>query len=242
MLEPFLLLEYSSLFHAVSSITASIMTLFPGLATELSIIIIGLAATPEYGGCSKDPHAHVCYATTVSLAAVSTSFRTEVMPILLNTVILRSHGNLVAFTRFIQTQQHLTSSGSRLAVNYSKLIRKFWNTESFPNLVTMASEDYLDYRFLYEVLRNMEWVGLNNLTLHLLQYAVDERDVDPAEGWSCQRATFWGRVWRWTPFTSSKGGLAYLGKLTHLAIWLGEADTLQVYAEPDTFCLFARSR
>ncbi|GLB37760.1 hypothetical protein LshimejAT787_0408110 [Lyophyllum shimeji] len=196
------------------------MSFFPGLPTELSLTIIDLAATPYYGGCDNDPQPHVCYATAVSLAAVSTGFRAVVIPILLNTVVLRSHEDLVTFIRFIQLQQHLKASGSRLAVDYLRVMRRFWNTESFPNFVNTASEEYLDYGLLYDVLKNMEWVGLNNSTLHLLQYALDERDVDPASDWTCRQATFWGRFWRWTPFTSNEGGLAYLRKLTHLAIWL----------------------
>ncbi|KAF8070765.1 hypothetical protein FPV67DRAFT_1448441 [Lyophyllum atratum] len=204
------------------------MTLFPGLPTELSLTIIGFATSPDYGGCSNDPSPHACYATPISLAAVSFSFRQELMPILLATVIIRSHENLVAFIRTIQSQRQLDASGSRLALDYTKLVRKFWNTESYQNLACMASEEYLDYNFLYHVLKNMECVGLNNATLHLVQYAVDERHVDPIEDWACQRATFWGRVWRWTPFTSSKGGLAYLGKLTHLAIWLEDQSNQPV--------------
>ncbi|KAF5380384.1 hypothetical protein D9615_004714 [Tricholomella constricta] len=199
------------------------MPLFPNLADELSLAIIRLAATPTFKGCDQDPNPHLCYTTALSLARVSRNFYVEVMPILLHTVVLRSRKSLLAFHDFVQPKQPLAERGT----NYAKLIQdcRIWSVGIEGNLDSMRSDEYLDYKPVYQILKKTKSLGLHNSTHHLLHNALFERDVDPAMDWTCREALFWGRWCNWTGLTCSAGGLAFLERLTRLTIWIEDASS-----------------
>lgn len=200
---------------------------FTELSIELALEIIRLAAVPRVGNDAFDsvsftrPH----YATAVSLASVSYAIRRATMPFLLRTVVLTLTDNHVAFIRSILLQRQLKKRGSRLALDYSTLIRSFWSTHCWAPVVDEPPEDRLDYSALYEIIRGVGSVGLNYSSLHLLYNGLSSPIARASEDWTCQRVTFAGTSCRWKPLTSTPEGLVFLRKITHLTLWISGHDS-----------------
>ncbi|KAG5642116.1 hypothetical protein DXG03_003587 [Asterophora parasitica] len=200
------------------------MSLIPTLADELSLEIIRLAATPVYEVCDEDPNPHYCYSTALSLARVSSNFYVEVMPILLDTVSLRTRQSLLAFQRLIHKINSRQSPLAHRGVDFPRLIQKsrIYSKEIYGNTADTPSGDYLDYKPVYDVLKNARAMGIHvDSTYHLLYNALDERGV-PADDWTCRDALFWGGWTKWKELTCSIGGLAFLRQLKRLTIWIDD--------------------
>ncbi|KAG6813531.1 hypothetical protein H0H92_010236 [Tricholoma furcatifolium] len=169
-------------------------------------------------------HEGISYATTTSLAATSLGLYHEVMPLLLHTITLPSHKQLLAFNRCIAYLQLHHDTGSRLALpNHSTLVRRFFVTSEDANFPDRSSGDWVEYKKLDVVLKNAECLGFSNFSLHLLDSALERHDfdVDPSmESWRCRRAVLFGNWWRWNSLKQSLGGAMYLAQLTHLTMCL----------------------
>ncbi|TFK44873.1 hypothetical protein BDQ12DRAFT_673732 [Crucibulum laeve] len=188
------------------------------LTTELALEIIRLAATP-----APDENLHRrrgYYSTALSLCSVSSTIRRATMPYLLHTIILSSSSDVLSFIDSLRLQKQHMFHGSRLAVQYSHFVRRFWSTECWEPLVDSHAHDMLDYTTLYDVIRGVESLGLNFLSLHLLYNGLSAPLSNPREDWFCRRVTLAGLFWRWKPLTSTSEGLAFLRQITHLNLWI----------------------
>lgn len=196
---------------------------FTDLSTELALEIIRFACVP-------DPHIELTkprpyYATALALSSVSHAVRRAAVPHLLHTVILISADHVLAFIDTIALQVHHHQSHSPLALNYTRLVRRFWSTECWEPLVEESSDNPLNYSALYEIMRSTESLGLNFRSLHLLYNGLESVNANPELDWTCKRVTLAGDFWRWSPLTSSHQGLTCLRQLTHLVVWIPDNRT-----------------
>ncbi|RDB25336.1 hypothetical protein Hypma_007568 [Hypsizygus marmoreus] len=190
---------------------------FTGLPTELALEIIRLAATPNYEERSSSRRPY--YATALSLASVSYAVRQATMRHLLHTVVLSTHRDHIAFNQTLYLQSRFAFADSRLALDYPKLVRKFWSTQCWAPVVEDRPEARLNYAAFYGIMRNAECIGLHGRSMHLLHEALSSNGSQPTQVWSCRRVIIIG-PWRWKPLTSTPEGLAFLRQITHLAACL----------------------
>jgi len=202
---------------------------FHRLPTELATEIISNASTPDFADSSLNP-----YSNPLTLCLVSHAVRQAAIPQLLDRVILSEGRHVYAFTRAILMQRTYRQNQSRLAVDYSTHVRRMWCGTCWEVLVDEPrdSPSWLDYGALWEVMRNVESLGIKSQSMHLLYNGlateVDAMDVDEADGkaipsttpWKCRRVTFAGDYCRWRPLTSTAEGSAFLASITHLVLWM----------------------
>jgi len=200
---------------------------FNNLSTELALEIIRIAASPDFVETPNSSRPY--YTTALSLTSVSYAVRRATMPRLLHTVVLSSAPHLLAFIRSILLQRQHQKNHSRLALDYKKLVRRFWSTECWEPVVDEAPDDPLNYSLLYEIIRGVESLGLNFRSLHLLYNGLASANAKPSEDWSCQRVTFAGSFWRWRPLMSTSEGLTFLGRISHLVIWIPNHDSYPLF-------------
>ncbi|KAJ7690762.1 hypothetical protein B0H17DRAFT_1201590 [Mycena rosella] len=105
---------------------------FTLLPTELALEIIRVASLPDYGDATTP---RPSYATALSMAAVSHGIRSATMPHLLHGVVLSSSPQVLCFIQSILLQKQFSASSSPLALDYPKLVRRFWSTECWEPLM-----------------------------------------------------------------------------------------------------------
>ncbi|KAF8178589.1 hypothetical protein K438DRAFT_1844041 [Mycena galopus ATCC 62051] len=196
---------------------------FTHLPTELALEIIRVASLPDYENATAT---RPSYATAVSLASVSHAMRSATMPHLLHSVVLASSPQVFAFVDSILLQKHFVTYAPQLALDYPKLVRRFWSTECWEALMEDSHEYCIDYAALYSVIRGVDSLGLNFHSLHLLYNGLASPGADPMRDWKCHRVTFAGSCLpRWRPLTSSTEGIIFLSRISHLTLWIS-ADHL----------------
>ncbi|KAJ7818216.1 hypothetical protein B0H14DRAFT_3474049 [Mycena olivaceomarginata] len=176
---------------------------FTLLPTELAHEIICIAALPDYDDASAP---RPSYATAVSMASVS--------------VVLASSPQVLSFIESILLQKHLSASPSRLALDYPKLVRRFWATECWEPLMEHSPDYYINSGALYKILCGVDSLGLHFRSLHLLYNGLASAGADPARDWTCTHVTLAGSLPRWKPLTSSTEGLLFLSRISHLTLWI----------------------
>ncbi|KAJ6576836.1 hypothetical protein B0H10DRAFT_2101723 [Mycena sp. CBHHK59/15] len=194
---------------------------FSRLPTELALEIVRVAALPSY----EDKAApRPSYATARSLAAVSHAIRSATMPHLLHSVVLASPTQALYFIDAILLQKQLSARSSPLALDYTALVRRFWSTECWEPMMDDLRYYDPDYGALYEIIRGVDALGLNFRALNVLYNGLASACADPVRDWTCRRVTFAGELSRWRPLTSNTAGLAFLGHVTHLTLWIPTHD------------------
>ena len=206
--------------------TACLKMTFPfcQLPVELTLEILLLAASP-----AQQPESNCLsmYATARALALVSYNVRQVVMPHFLHTVVINSHDSLNKFVRTLHHQKQLANYGSRLCLNYARLVHRVWTSRCWEPIQqsTVLTSGHA-YAMLSEILCNAEALGFTFLSYHLLYDALSGV-CDPVElQWNCRRLTFAGNNPRWNPLTSTANGQTFLQRLTHLTIWLPTDDAI----------------
>ena len=198
---------------------------FVRLPVELCLEVIRFAAIPKVNDRQTSVQSY--YATIVSLCYVSHAVRRVTMPHLLHTVVLTSDKRVRLFVHAIELQRRWRAVGSRLALDYSKLVRRFWSTESFEPLSDSNPTEYLDYGSLSDITQRVLSFGVSIRSQHLLYSGLASPFSNPAHisSWRCRQLTFAGEFWRWMPLTSTPEGLACLRQVTHLVLWFdGQCD------------------
>jgi len=204
---------------------------FHRLSTELAVEVIRHASTPDFGATSSN-----VYSNPLTICLVSHEVRKAAMPQLLHTVLLSQGCNVYAFIRTILMQRTYRQNQSRLALNYSIYVKRMWCGMCREALVDEPRDSpmWLDYGALWEVMRNVESLGIDNSSLHLLYNGlatdvdamnadgVDEKGIMATRRWKCRKVTFAGDYWRWKPLTSTAEGSAFLASITHLVLWMRE--------------------
>ena len=198
---------------------------FTQLPTEVALEIIRLAAIPALqddslgsAACSR-PY----YATALCLASVSYTLRAATMPYLLRTVILHSKGDHAAFIHSIHQQQDFAENGSRLALDYAKLVRRLWSSGGWGPVMNEPLQSWVDYSALRPIICAADSVGLTWDSLNILDgqfQSLESRRLQEGRG---RRVTFAGNNPRWNPLTSTEDGLNFLRQITHLTIWADES-------------------
>ncbi|KAF7362197.1 hypothetical protein MVEN_00565800 [Mycena venus] len=190
---------------------------FTLLPTEISLEIIRVASIPS---CDDATAPRPSYATAVSMASVSHTMRSATMPHLLHSVVLASSPQVLSFIDSILLQKQLATSATPLALDYTKLVRRFWSTECWEPLMEDSPDYRIDYGALYDIICRVESLGLNFRSLHLLYNGLASPGADPARDWKCGRVTFAGLFPRWKPLTSSTEGMIFLSRISHLTLWI----------------------
>jgi hypothetical protein len=194
------------------------------LPIELTLEILRLAASP-----AQQTEADVLsvYTTARALALVCSNFRQVVMPHFLHTVVLNGRDSINKFIRTLHLQKQLANHGSRLCLNYARLVHRVWTSKCWqlmPQTTVLTSVHA--YAILSEILGNAETLGFTFLSYYLL-YDTLSGVCDPMERqWNCRRLTFAGNNPRWNPLISTANGQAFLQRLTHLTIWLPADDAI----------------
>lgn len=207
---------------------------FPLLSTELALEILRHATTPDF---SIDSTQGVNpYTPALNFCLVSTSFRQAVMPHLLRTVLLSEDHHIHAFIRAI-TMQRIPS---RLAIDYSRHVKRMWCGDSCPPLVEEPHDSpfWLDYGALWEVMRSVESLAIHFSSLHLLYEGLaterfDAMEVDGEKekaisGWKCRNLTCVGPMWRWKPLSSTMEGSVFLDHIKELVMWTPSVSAANV--------------
>ncbi|KAJ6449629.1 hypothetical protein DFH09DRAFT_893720, partial [Mycena vulgaris] len=190
---------------------------FTFLPTELALEIVRVAASlPNYEDVIAP---RPSYATALSMASVSHAMRSATMPHLLHSVVLASSPQVLSFIDSILLQKQFYTS-SALALDYTKLVRRFWSTVCWEALTDDSPDYCINYAALYEVVRGVDSLGLDFRSLHLLYNGLASPGADPARDWQCRRVTFAGSFPRWKPLTSTMEGTAFLSRITHLTLWI----------------------
>ncbi|KAJ7076845.1 hypothetical protein B0H15DRAFT_752897, partial [Mycena belliarum] len=195
---------------------------FTLLPTELALEIIRVAALPIYEDATAP---RPSYATALSMASVSHAMRSATMPHLLHTVVLSSSLQVLRFIDSILLQKELSAPFSALALDYPKLVRRFWSTDCWEALMDASPDYFINYSALYEIMRGVDSLGLNFRSLHLLYNGLTSSGADPAQDWKCHHVTFAGSIPRWKPLTSNLEGMAFLSRITHLTLWIPTHDS-----------------
>lgn len=188
------------------------LPLFP---LELVLEIIGLATSPHADTISR-LHS---YQTAKSLALVSYDLRQVAMTQLLHTVIFNKQEAINLFLRTLQQQKHFAETHSRLRLDYTKLVHRIWSTECYEPFVQQPTSYFQDYRLLRDLFSRADSLGFHFGSLHLLYEALGGAFSEGLANWRCSRVTFAGDVVRWNSITSTRVGISFLQKITHLTIW-----------------------
>ena len=206
---------------------------FTDLSIELVLEILRLASAPvivsdetTFIGWSTGKSTKTSYySTALALASVSYAMRQVTMPYLLHTVVLHSTSNVHAFINALRLQEEHSQCSSRLRLEYKTLVRRLWSTECWDGVVDDLAHSGTDYAVLYPILSGLESLGLNFRSLSLLYNGLAHASLNFAQEWKCRRLTLAGPMVRWKPLTSTPEGLAFLGQVTHLTLWIPEHTT-----------------
>jgi hypothetical protein len=141
------------------------------------------------------------------------------MPHLLRTVVLHLSRDVHYFIKSLILQLSFWQTSSRLALDYPRLVHRFWSTECREPLASTSKDEIAECGILYPILRNVQSLGIDVRSQYLLYNGLSCSYAYPKLDWRCHRLTFGGKSWRWNPFTSTPEGLAFLGEITHLVVW-----------------------
>ena len=213
---------------------------FTDLSIELALEIVRLASVPvivsdetTFIGCSTGKSTKTSYySTALALASVSYAIRQVTMPYLLHTVVLHSTSNVHAFIDALRLQEEYSQCNSRLRLEYKTLVRRLWSTECWDGVVDDIAHSGTDYTVLYPILSGLESLGLNFRSLSLLYNGLAHASLNFAQEWKCRHVTLAGPMVRWKPLTSTPEGLAFLGQITHLTLWIPEHTTFSGFPPP----------
>ena len=195
---------------------------FTDLPIELALDIITIAACPDSTPSNDLTCTRPLHTTALTLASVSRSMYRYTMPHLLHTVACCKTDQLKLFIRSFHDQR-CRLPGSALALDYPKLVRRFWATGIWESLVN--NDNDIDYRALYDIIRGVDCLGISFHSLHLIYNALECAHRDPtASRWDCHRLILCGSHWRWSPLSSTAEGVAFLKHITHLALWVPHHD------------------
>jgi len=192
------------------------------LPLELVLGIIGLATSPDANTVSR---LHI-YQTAKSLALVSYELRQIAMAQLLHTVIFNKQETINLFLRTLQQQEHFTATHSRLSLDYTELVHRIWSTECYEPFVQQPTSYFQDYRLLHDLFSRAESLGFHFGSLHLLYEALGGAFSEGLANWRCSRVTFAGDVMRWNSITSTRVGISFLQRITHLTVWVPNDDIM----------------
>lgn len=197
---------------------------FCQLPIELILEILFLAASPAQqaeSDCSSR------YATARALALVCFNVRQVVMPHLLHSVVINNHDSLDKFLRTLYLQKQLADHGSRLCLNYARLVHRVWTSRCWEPLqqTTVLASGHAN-ALLGEILYNATALGFTFLSYHFLYESLSGVCEPIERQWNCRRLTFAGSNPRWNPLISTANGQALLQHLTHLTIWLPADDAI----------------
>ncbi|KAG7449644.1 uncharacterized protein BT62DRAFT_1001932 [Guyanagaster necrorhizus] len=207
--------------------------IFPllSLPMELILEIITYAASPVFFNEKDVSIVKPSYSAAIAMACVSYFMYQQTMPHLLHTVILNSEDDLALFARTVRLH-HQGRVFKRLS--FAPLpVRRFWCSESYEALVDRNNN--VDYSSLYQVICHAKSIGLPVHGMHLLYNGVTSDGANPSQDWRCRRVTFEGQSLRWKPITSSGEGATFLGKITHLSMWVPYHDLSKVPPEEYPF-------
>lgn len=194
------------------------------LPIELALDILRLATSPVEQAHQPSP-----YSTGCALALVSHSVRQVVMPHFLHTIILNSHESLNKFVRTLQQQKYCARHGSRLTLDYSRLVRHVWTSRYWEPIIQQQSAtpmDFHSYDLLGDIFCTADSLGFTFLSHPLLYEVLGGLSTPSPRKWNCKRVTFAGNNARWNPLVSTANGQAFLQQLTHLTIWLPADDSI----------------
>lgn len=202
---------------------------FTRLPLELAAEVIALAS-------SGDPSSNIqtrneIYGTACSLSLVSTGVRHLAMPHLLRTVILPTQDTIDLFLRTLEDQRSLPPSLSRLKLDYTKLVRRFWSSQCWEPFVEQPQSRYKDYRPFYDIFANAQELGFDFRSVHLLYEVLKGVPSEPLPNWKCRRVTFAGDIPRWNSLILTSFGLAFFRELTHLTIWAPVGNPIQLFPD-----------
>nr|GAT57824.1 predicted protein [Mycena chlorophos] len=193
---------------------------FPPLPDELVLEIIRFAAQPQYS-CDASVNNQArrpSYSAGLRLARVSPAFRRAAMQTVLDTVMLATSEQLLAFIAAIKLQNAWCEASSPLALDYPQFVRRLWCAECIEPLEDHPPDYFIDYAALYPVLRSADVLGFHFDSLHLLYNALSSSVANPEHDWTCPRLVLTGSP-RWNPLKSTAGGAACLSRITHLTLW-----------------------
>lgn len=191
------------------------------LPFELVLEIIGFATCPDAESTISRRH---IYQTAKSLALVSHGFRQVAMTQLLHTVIFNKQETINLFLRTLQQQKHFAATDSLLRLDYTKLVHRIWSTECYEPFVQQPTSYFQDYALLHDLLSRADSLGFHFGSLHLLYEGLGGAFSDRLKNWRCSRVTFAGDVVRWNSITSTRVGVSFLQRITHLTIWVPNDD------------------
>lgn len=196
---------------------------FENLPIELACEIIRHAmATPREA--SNTQMRTEANKTACSLALVSASMRSITMPFVLRTVILSSHNAVVSFLSALELQKSFVVTGSRLRLNYTKVIRRFWSSVYIQPISQSQQTQYNNYRLLYDIICDIEELGFDWNSIYLLIEVLElktgpwTRLLNPLHTWKTTNITLSGHP-RWDTVLASGAGHEFLENLTHLTLW-----------------------
>lgn len=196
------------------------------LPIELALDILCLATSPVE---QADQPSESPYSTGCALALVSHCVRQVIMPHFLHTIILNSHESLNKFVRTLQQQKECARNGSRLTLDYPRLVRHVWTSRYWEPIIHQNFATSMDFFHSYDLLGDIfctaDSLGFT-FQSHPLLYEVLGLSSPSPRKWSCKRVTFAGNNARWNPLISTANGQAFLQQLTHLTIWLPADDSI----------------
>lgn len=209
-----------SLLTQFSSVAISEMQAFPffaDLPNELVLLIVKFATSPGEEDFANSYNS--CYAVASALCATSFAIRSAAVPHLLETVVLATHQQVVAFSQAIELQTTHRQRNSRLQLDYNKLIKRMWIDEHYPALVDSHPVDSaFNYAAMYSIIRSVPQMVCNSEASDVFYEGVCTEGADPATDLTCRSLTLIGSQIRWNPFISSVGGVEFLKKVTHVVL------------------------
>ncbi|KAG5220579.1 hypothetical protein IMY05_C4560000100 [Salix suchowensis] len=157
------------------------------------------------------------YETALALTRVSSDVRRAAMPGFLHTVVISNPRQLYAFLEAVRRSRSQRQP-RRLDIHcdYAQMVRRFWCTDGPHRL--LSDPTVLDYATLYEVIRNVDSLGMTFVTLPMLTDCFAEgRNIQ--KEWKCRSLVLVGPGDRWNPLVNSPEGVVFLSKLTHLVVY-----------------------
>ncbi len=173
--------------------------------------VMRFAALPDFAN-GKNP-----YESALALTRVSSDVRRAAMPGFLHTVVISNPRQLYAFLEAVRRSRS-GQQPSRLDVHcdYAQMVRRFWCTDGPHRL--LSDPTVLDYATLYDVIRNVDSLGMTFVSLPMLTDCFAEgRNIQ--KEWKCRSLVLVGPGDRWNLLVNSPEGAVFLSKLTHLIVY-----------------------
>jgi len=164
-----------------------------------------------------------CYGPALSLCTISHTFRREAMRHILRCVILLTTSDVRRFTNALRLQRNHRETGSPLALDYTALVKHLWCRRCEWRRFAEGRKA-IDYSLWHDVIANLEFLGIEHDALPLLCHTLALSQQHNAAPWRCSKVVFCGSDWTWHILTSTKEGLAFLSRITHLQCWLFDLD------------------